>query len=600
MFSCNFFTRKSAFGATILLVLAFVILVSAGALAQTAIPPAAGDGSKNNPYQITQLGNLVWLHNQAAANQWSTINYYALMNDIDASDTANWNDNGTSTDVLEGFNPIGVNYQFAFKGVFYGNNHKITGLVINRPGTDYVALFGHLSGLAQVKDLGLVDCSIKGKSFVGGLTGYNYTGLVSNCYVSGSISATDINSYVGGLVGYQTVATVTDCYTTVTVSSTGYFVGGLMGNNTDTGTIKNCHSSGHVTGSVNNVGGLVGYTEGTITNCYSRAVVDGQDNIGGLAGACRGTITDCYATGAVTGQNTVGGLAGWSYNAEITNAYTTGAVTGVGNIGGLVGYINTSVISQCYSIGAVSGSNSYIGGLVGWNDNISSVTLSYWNNETSGQSTSAGGTGETTIKMKQMATYVDWDTTSTWGINGAYLFLQNFETSTITYMAGEHGLVGDGLTTGTTLIQTVNIGASGTAVTAVPNTDYKFAHWSDGLGKNPRTDTNISTNTSVMAEYALIGPPTVTSAAAVTYNTKPTWTWTSAGGVGSYRYQLDAEVNGAWIDTTETEYTPAAELAMGVHTLYVQEMDSDGNWSASGSFTVTIKLGSPGVSWELR
>ena len=70
-------------------------------------------------------------------------------------------------------------------------------------------------------------------------------------------------------------------------------------------------------------------------------------------------------------------------------------------------------------------------------------------------------------------------------------------TYTLTYTAGANGTI-----TGTTP-QTVNHGASGTAVTAVPNTGYHFVNWSDGSTANPRTDTNVTANISVTANFAI-------------------------------------------------------------------------------------------------
>ncbi|MDB5047873.1 MAG: hypothetical protein JWO30_944 [Fibrobacteres bacterium] len=82
--------------------------------------------------------------------------------------------------------------------------------------------------------------------------------------------------------------------------------------------------------------------------------------------------------------------------------------------------------------------------------------------------------------------------------------------------------------------------------------------------------------------------PNVTSTTP-TNNTKPTWTWTSnGGGNGTFRTRLDATDLSAAPSVTVTTYTPATALGAGDHFLYVQERDSVGNWSASGSFKVTI------------
>jgi len=68
---------------------------------------------------------------------------------------------------------------------------------------------------------------------------------------------------------------------------------------------------------------------------------------------------------------------------------------------------------------------------------------------------------------------------------------------TLTYTAGTGGSL-TGLTT-----QSVNYDSDGTDVTAVPNTGYHFVNWSDGSTANPRTDTNITSDLSVIANFAI-------------------------------------------------------------------------------------------------
>jgi hypothetical protein len=51
--------------------------------------------------------------------------------------------------------------------------------------------------------------------------------------------------------------------------------------------------------------------------------------------------------------------------------------------------------------------------------------------------------------------------------------------------------------------QTVNHGASGTAITALAGTGYHFVNWSDASTANPRTDTNVTGNISVTAAFAI-------------------------------------------------------------------------------------------------
>ncbi len=71
------------------------------------------------------------------------------------------------------------------------------------------------------------------------------------------------------------------------------------------------------------------------------------------------------------------------------------------------------------------------------------------------------------------------------------------DTASLAYTAGANGSF-----TGSTS-QTVDYGADGAAVTAVPDANYHFIQWSDGATDNPRTDTNVQGNITVTASFAI-------------------------------------------------------------------------------------------------
>jgi len=152
------------------------------------------------------------------------------------------------------------------------------------------------------------------------------------------------------------------------------------------------------------IGGLVGVNLGTVSNSYSTGSVTGIWSAGGLVGNNLGTVSNSYSTGNVTSDTGVGGLAGGN-SGTVSNSYATGGVTGKVSAGGLVGTNNGTVVNS-YSLGNVTG-NSYVGGLVGYSEGT--VTNSFWNTETSGQATSAGGTGKTTAQMRNIATFSAWN-----------------------------------------------------------------------------------------------------------------------------------------------------------------------------------------------
>ena len=135
-----------------------------------------------------------------------------------------------------------------------------------------------------------------------------------------------------------------------------------------------------------------------------KATVIGHKHVGGLVGYSQGTVRNSSYTGSVTGVDCVGGLAG-ANSGTVINCYSNGTVSGIGwGVGGLVGS-NFDTVSKCYSTGSVIGEGGLVGG------NRVTVSNSFWDIETSGQATSAGGTGKTTAEMKDIITFLDagWD-----------------------------------------------------------------------------------------------------------------------------------------------------------------------------------------------
>ncbi|AFV22853.1 GLUG domain protein [Methanolobus psychrophilus R15] len=381
----------------LILLLSLTLLISTA----SATPVFEGDGSSDNPYQISNISQLQAVAHDLSAN-------YTLINDIDASETENWN---SESGIFKGFKPIGNN-SVKFTGTFDGQNYTITGLFIDRTTEDYVGLFGRTDAGATIKDVGLVDINITGENNVGGLVGEN-TGTIENSYSTGNVTG-DIS--VGGLVGHN-LGTIENSYSTGNVtgdnidasetenwnSESGIFKGfkpignnsvkftgtfdgqnytitglfidrttedyvGLFGRTDAGATIKDVGLVDiNITGG-DNVGGLVGENYGgTITDSHSTGDVTGENYVGGLVGYNDGAITDSYSTGDVTGTgDDVGGLVGLN-TGTIENSYSTSNVTGTGdNVGGLVGINYCGTITNSHSTGDVTGEN-YVGGLVGYN-----------------------------------------------------------------------------------------------------------------------------------------------------------------------------------------------------------------------------------------
>ncbi|HPS02883.1 MAG TPA: GLUG motif-containing protein, partial [Candidatus Sumerlaeota bacterium] len=322
--------------------------------------------------------------------------YYTLMNDIDASDTANWNDEGTTEGLREGFRPIGKDqdYYNSFQGVFDGNGKKIFGLTINRPREDGVGLFGSVSPVGQIKNLTLEGGSVTGNNRVGGMIGYSGGGAtrVTDCATSMTVMG---NGTVGGLIGNISSAEITGCIAHGPVTGGAGYAGGLIGES-DYAIVRNCSATGPVIGE--HIGGLIGaslYPYSQITECTASGKVTGTSPEGlmsGLVGECEESlITNCSSYCEVTGLGgCVGGLVGHCWEmTSIKDCKVSGTITAAGSrggfpswreelgIGGLVGIAGSYTnIEDCTILASVTGSSTgsnraNVGGLVGY---------AYWNN----------------------------------------------------------------------------------------------------------------------------------------------------------------------------------------------------------------------------
>ena len=96
----------------------------------------------------------------------------------------------------------------------------------------------------------------------------------------------------------------------------------------------------------------------------------------------------------ISGNIYVGGLMGFCIeSSSVSNCYSTGTVSGFNNVGGLVGLLNESDLSNSYSTVSVSGTDNYIGGLVGFCFEISSICNCYSTGSVSGDGDVGGLVG---------------------------------------------------------------------------------------------------------------------------------------------------------------------------------------------------------------
>ena len=175
-----------------------------------ALEGLVGDGSKANPYQLSDADQLYWFASQVNDEGRNTI-CAILTDDIVVNDKV-LKDHKPVSSNLRKWTPIGwnaytedhVNYPNTYAGTFDGNGHTIWGLYCNEPDMDYVGLFGIVTE-GVIKNLSVKDSYFCGFDYVGGIVGVinpdSYSecaGVVRECYFNGTVEG---RSNLGGICG---------------------------------------------------------------------------------------------------------------------------------------------------------------------------------------------------------------------------------------------------------------------------------------------------------------------------------------------------------------------------------------------------------------
>ena len=178
------------------------------------------------------------------------------------------------------------------------------------------------------------------------------------------------------------------------------YYGALAGRAFSSAVFENCVNKVNITCDTLNyatvyVGGLIGNANGcTMTNCRNEGnITSNAAYVGGVAGQA-GAISDCTNSGTITITTTAdvvktsycGGVAGYVVSADVSNCYNTGAInintksSEISYYGGVFGLANSNV-SNCSNRAAISCNvvsdtkNKYVGGVVGYNNSSSAVTM---------------------------------------------------------------------------------------------------------------------------------------------------------------------------------------------------------------------------------
>lgn len=270
-------TQLRWLAATLMLVAAMLMPSVAWADTITPTKPTTGDGSANNPYQISNKEELYWfagLVNNDASVCKDGVNQdksacAKLMNDIVVNyddDFSNHNWSSISRSNWFFWTPIGKQDFNIYTGTFDGQGHTISGL--------------YFESCSGYYDQSSIEYDYENRDHLSfGLFGFN-SGTIKNVGV--------INSYFGWQYN---------------------LIGGICGENS--GTIENCYNEGKVEGKGFYTGGICARNLGTITNCYNLGTVIGEYGTGGVCVDNFKTIKNCYylsgtAAGGINGADATG------------------------------------------------------------------------------------------------------------------------------------------------------------------------------------------------------------------------------------------------------------------------------------------------------
>lgn len=241
--------------------------------------PRNGNGTTEDPYQITSNDELEWFRN--TVNAGNTGICAKLMDNLNFEDQTGWT-----------WTPIGNREDNAYVGTFNGNGYKISMDYATAPSdmTEGWGLFGSIGTGGKVQDL---DVHFKYFGWKNSAFSISKSGMLA-AYNSGTIercTATNgkINVSNGaGLLVYQNDGTIQDCLTKLgTVIGGGEKIGGVAYINN--GNIKNCFFNGGYNGDY--------LTDHTITfekgngsnikNCYFMSDRKYSDTTNGVTGVAQ-------------------------------------------------------------------------------------------------------------------------------------------------------------------------------------------------------------------------------------------------------------------------------------------------------------------------
>ena len=271
-----------------MLMLVMALLIPQWSWAQTPSQPKVGDGSQDNPFQISTAAELAWFRDWVNGTYTPDDGGTAIIHptacafltdDIDLKDFCHDDTEGEELS----WTPIGIEYEF--KGTFDGKGKTISNLYIHKEDeSKYIGLFGYLNN-ASIMNLTMRSSTVNAKNsmYCGLFSGYTLGGNLQNLKTTEDCHISSDKYYIGGITGLAD-CDVADCENHATIE--GYStVGGICGFLCSNTTVRASANFGTVTASYSNGGGITGggNSEITIQDCANYGTIKGGDFLGGIA-----------------------------------------------------------------------------------------------------------------------------------------------------------------------------------------------------------------------------------------------------------------------------------------------------------------------------
>ncbi len=301
-----------------------------------------GEGTSDSPYLIATADDLKKLAKACNAGEAFVGKHFKQTADIELP--------------AKTWRPIGLNANLPFAALYDGDSHTISGLTLERGGTENTGLFGYIAAGGGVRNLTVIGSGTVYSKYFGLVAGKCY-GQAENVHGRGSLSSYEEN--MGGLFGLAAK-------------------------------VKGCSFLGVMPVTQASTGGIAGeiYRD-TISNCVVYATIDARQGntiahgVGGIVGQLASSsdhptlVVNNYFLGTMydhTGYSHLGGIGGTGtsnciYRGNVAMGLMQSSVTNnsIGSCGSIIGNAYNCLVEQNYGCNNLQGSNETqkIGGIAG-------------------------------------------------------------------------------------------------------------------------------------------------------------------------------------------------------------------------------------------